>query len=153
MAKKVLMLIVVHLVAASMAWPHTMLVSRVEAGDVIVLRGNWKTRLTGIVVSGPRDPIGFRAYDFTKRRLEGKIVRVFTFTTDNTAAGIVRDAEGLPRATILFGKGVATDIAELLLAEGFARVDESMLPEDCWHYREIEAEARSRGVGVWASVQ
>ncbi len=149
MVKKLSLLIVAHIMCALPVLPNTLTVTRVEAGDVIVLGDGWKTRLTGILVPAPRDPVGYRAFDFTKRSLEGKIVKVFTFTTDNTAAGIVRDEDGLPRAKILFGKGLATDIAELLLEKGYARVDDSMLPEDCEHYRDIEAEAKNRGVGLW----
>lgn len=150
MVKKLSLFIVAFLMCALPVLPNTLTVTRVEAGDVIVLGDGWKTRVAGILVPGPKDPVGYRAFDFTKRHAEGAVVKVVTWTVDNTAAGIVRDEQGLPRATILFGLGWAHDLAERLLAEGLARVDLTMLPENCRHYLEIEAEAKGRGVGLWA---
>jgi endonuclease YncB( thermonuclease family) len=75
---------------------------------------------------------------------------MLTWTTDNTAATIVRDDAGRPFAQILFGEGLALDIAALLLEKGLARVDADHLPDFCEHYVEIERVARENGVGIWA---
>lgn len=150
MARKAMLSFVVWLIVGVPGWTNTLTVIKVEAGDLIVLGEGWRTRLTGISSPGPDHPIGYRAFDFTKRHVEGAVVKVFTWTTDNTAAGIVRDEQGLPRATILFARNWSRDLAEALLTEGLARVDQSMLPKDCEHYLAIEAEARRQGVGLWA---
>jgi len=137
------------LIVASVA-ANTLPVARVHAGDIIEFEGGWKTHLTGIIVPSPRNPMGYQAFDFTKRRLEGKVVAVFTWTTDNTAAGIVSGDDGLPFAKIMYGKGLSIDIAALLLEKGYARVDDDHLPEGYEHYREIEREAREKRLGIWA---
>lgn len=151
MAGRVVQFVVVCLILVAQGWANTLTVTRVEAGDVIVFGENWKTRLTGVKAPGPDDPIGYRAFDFTKRHIEGAVVKVFTWTKDNTAAGIVRDEHGLPRATILFGRGWQEDLAESLLSRGLARVDEATLTDDCDHYRLVQAEAKEQAVGMWAS--
>jgi endonuclease YncB( thermonuclease family) len=129
---------------------NTRVVTRVIAGDVLEIDGGWITRLTGITVPPPSDPIGWQAYDFTKRRLEGQTIAMFTWTRDNTAATIVRDENETPFAQIQFGKGFATDIAAVLLKRGLARVDAEHLPEHCAHYLEIERSARRAALGMWA---
>ncbi len=58
---------------------------------LIEIEGGWTTRFTGISVAAAQRSLGWQAYDFTKRRLEGQTVAMFTWTTDNTAATIVRD--------------------------------------------------------------
>ena len=150
MKKSVVTVTVVSLLVCVVAAANTRLIVRVHAGDLIEIEGGWTTRLTGISVPPPNDPIGWQAYDFTKRRLEGQTVAMFTWTRDNTAATIVRDEEGRPFARIQFGKGFVTDIAVLLLQRGLARVDMQHLPDDCRHYFEIEQAAREEGVEIWA---
>ena len=129
---------------------NTLTVARVHAGDIVEFEGGWKTRLTGIIVPSPRGLVGYQAFDFTKRHLEGKVVAVFTWTTDNTAAGIVHGEDGLPFAKVMYGKGLSIDIAALLLEKGYARVNDDRLPEGYEHYREIEQKARGMKVGIWA---
>jgi endonuclease YncB( thermonuclease family) len=138
------------LCAAATVSANTRVVTEVRAGDLVVIGESWETRLLGITAPGPEDPIGRQALDFTKRRLEGAVVKLFTYTTDNTAAGIVRGDDGRPFATILCGRGYSDDIAAGLLAAGLAQVDEEHLPESCSHYRAIESEARRAGRGLWA---
>ncbi len=150
MKKIVVIFTIVSLLICANVAANTRVVARVEAGDLIEIEGGWITRLTGISVPPPSDPIGWQAYDFTKRRLEGQTVAMFTWTRDNTAATIVRDDEGYPFARIQFGKGFAMDIAALLLERGLARVDADHLPAFCEHYLEIERVARENGVGIWA---
>jgi len=139
------------LIVASVA-ANTLTVARVHAGDIIEFEGGWKTHLTGIIVLSPQDPMGHQAFDFTKRRLEGKVVAVFTWTTDKTAAGIVHGDDGLPFAKVMYGKGRSIDIAALLLEKGYARVNDDRLPEGYEHYREIERLARERKLGIWANL-
>lgn len=136
--------------AGTYALANVLTVSRVHTGDLIEFEGGWTTRLTGIKAPAMGTPAGEQAFDFTRRRLEGKRVKVFTYTTDNTAAGIVKDAEGRPFAHILFGPELSTDINALLLEMGLAQIDEAYLPADLVHYREIQAEARAKKVGIWS---
>lgn len=150
MKKTAVILTAVSLLIGAPAAANTRVIVRVHAGDVIEIEGGWTTRLTGISVPPPSDPIGWKAYDFTKRRLEGQTVAMFTWTRDNTAATIVRDGEGRPFAQIQFGRGFGTDIAVLLLERGLARVDPDHLPDFCSHYLDIEREARDKKVGVWS---
>jgi endonuclease YncB( thermonuclease family) len=74
---------------------------------------------------------------------------VFTLTTDNTAAGIVRHQDGAAFAVIKYGKGLTVDLNAELLAKGFARLNGMDLPEELSHYRQLEAEARAAGRGLW----
>jgi len=136
---------------ASTAAANTLLIAEVRPGCLVEFEGGFTVHLSGISVPGPRTHVGYQAYDFTKRRLEGKRVAVFTWTTDNTAAGIVYGEDGLAFAKIEYGKGLSTDIAEELLERGLARVDPEHLPEDCEHYQEIERQARAKKLGIWAS--
>jgi hypothetical protein len=129
------------------AWANTLTVKTVHDGGTVEFEGGFTVHLKGISVPGPKTQIGWLAYDFTKRRLEGKVVAVFTWTTDNTAAGIVHGRDGLPFATIRYGKGFATDIAADLLARGLARIDLELAPGGCEHYPEIERRAKEKGSG------
>jgi endonuclease YncB( thermonuclease family) len=136
---------------------NTLVVAEVHAGDLVEIEGGFTVHLTGIVVPGRTTRIGLQAFDFTKRRLEGKRFAVFTWTTDNTAAGIVLGEDGRASAKIDYGnglsndKGASTDIAAELLEHGFARVDPDRLPAGYDHYLEIEHQARNRKVGIWAN--
>ena len=150
MKKAAAILVTAAMLICAIGAGNTRVVARVHAGDLIEIEGGWTTRLTGIRVPAPDDPVGRQAYDFTKRRLEGRTVAIFTWTTDNSADTIVHDPDGRPFATIMFGKDLATDIAVLLLEKGFARVDREHLPEHCQHYLEIERKARELGLGTWA---
>jgi endonuclease YncB( thermonuclease family) len=146
-----MLLIALISVAAGTAVANTRIIAKVHPGCLVELEGGFTVRLTGISVPGARTRIGYRAYDFAKRRLEGKRVAFFTWTRDNTAAGIVYGEDGLAFAKIEYGRGLSTDIAEELLELGLARVDPQHLPEDCQHYREIERQAKERKLGLWAS--
>jgi endonuclease YncB( thermonuclease family) len=134
---------------------NTGTVEEVLSGDVVRFGESFVARLVGITVP-PRDTaMGYRIYDFTKRELEGKLVKLFTWTTDNTAAGIVWDEEGrafvqIYYGKVYYGKGLETSFNELLLKKGYARVDMEYLPEDLEYYLELEKEAREKGLGIWA---
>ena len=137
------------LFATGLAYANTLTVAHVHAGAIIEFEGGWKTHLAGITVPDPTTGIGYKAYDFAKRQLEGKVVAVFTCTTDNTSAGIVYGEDGLPFAKIMFGKAMATDIAAILLEKGYAGVDENCPTENFDAYKEIEREARRQQAGMW----
>jgi len=134
----------------SPAAANTLVVTAVHAGDLVEFEGGFTVHLTGVVVPGRTTQIGWEAFDFTKRRLEGKRVAVFTWTTDNAAAGIVLGEDGLAYAKISYGKDLSIDIAAELLERGYARVDPGHLPEGYDHYREIERRAKEKELGIWA---
>ena len=138
-------------ILTSPAAANTLIVAEVHAGDLVKFEGGFKVHLTGIAVPGSSTQIGWKAFNFTKRRLEGKLVAVYTWTTDNTAAGIVLGDDGLAFAKIVYGNGVFTDIAAELLEHGLARVDPDRLPEGYDHYREIKSQARDQKLGIWAN--
>ena len=138
------------------ATANTLVVAEVRGGCIVEFEGGFTVHLTGIVAPGPETQVGLEAYDFTKRRLEGKRVAVFTRTTDNTAAGIVYGEDGLAFAKIVYGgrssgTGAGIDIAAQLLERGYARVDPDHLPDGYEHYLDIEQRAKERKLGLWAS--
>jgi endonuclease YncB( thermonuclease family) len=129
---------------------NTLVVAEVHGGCRVEFQGGFAVHLTGISVPGAKTRLGYEAHDFVKRRLEGQRVAVVTWTTDNTAAGIVYGADGLPLAKIRYGKGLAVDIAAELLERGLARVDWEHLPKGFEHYGEIEVRAKSQKIGLWS---
>ena len=129
---------------------HTLEVTAVERGDVLVLGGSWTTRLVGVQAPAPDERCGREALAFTRDAVEGSVVAVFTLTRDNTAATIVRDEQDMPLAEIRYGENEDVDLAAELLRRGLAHVDGAFLPEQLDHYRDLEREARRSGVGVWA---
>ena len=130
-------------------------VDDVRAGGIIVFEKNGFTaRLTGLVVPGLEHRLGLEIWDFIKREIHGQRVRVFTWTTNNTAAGIVYDEAGFPFVTIEYGaigheKGTVKNLNEILLQKGYARVDEKQLPEDRQHYHDLQKQAQASQVGIW----
>jgi endonuclease YncB( thermonuclease family) len=132
---------------------NTLIVAEVHSGCLIEFEGGFTVHLTGISVPEPESRSGREAHDCAKRRLEGRRVAVFTWTTDNTAAGIVYGADGLAFSKIMYGDGLSSDIAAELLERGLARVVSDHLPEGFEHYREIEARAKARRLGLWGNGQ
>jgi endonuclease YncB( thermonuclease family) len=129
-------------------------VTKVLGGDIVQFGDSFRARLTGIRTPLPSEPLGVEIFDFTKRQLEGQTVRLVTWTTDNTAAGIVYDEEGYARVQIFYGrlsgeKGGGVSFNEVLLKKGYARVDPKYLPDELKHYLDLEKEARAKGLGVW----
>jgi endonuclease YncB( thermonuclease family) len=143
------LLAAVVLAAAITAAANTGLVKKVLGGDLVQFGETFVTRLTGIRAPGPDEPLGREVYEFTKKELEGKTVVLMTWTTDNTAAGIVYDEEGRPMVQIFYGKGFATSFNEVMLKKGYARVDPKYLPADLKHYLDLEREAKEKGLGIW----
>lgn len=141
---------------------NTATIQEVLQADRIKIKGWEVVRLTGIVAPKTDEPCGEEALQFAKGELEGKLVKIATYTTDNTAEGIVRDAEGLCMIQINYGgethdkkdqsgsKSLSVDFNALLLEKGLARVDEKYLPDWLEHYREIEEKAKSEKLGIWS---
>jgi endonuclease YncB( thermonuclease family) len=148
--KRVLLFLAVALVSApASAGGNTGTVSEVISGDLVRF-GNFTARLTGIEAPAKDTVMGKRVFEFTKAELEGGLVKFFTWTTDNTAAGIVYDGKGRAFVQIYYGPEMKTSFNELLLSMGFARVDRSRLPDGLEHYLEIEKKARDGRLGIWA---
>ena len=129
---------------------NTGVIQKVLSGDLIQVGDSFVARFTGISTPSRNEALGYKIYDFTKRELEGQTVKIFTWTTDNTRAGIVYDEKGHPFVQIYYGKGLSVSFNEVLLKKGYARVDRKYLPEDLKHYIDLEKEAREKGLGIWA---
>lgn len=148
-----LKIVAVFLLAGCAAVPalgNTGTVEEVLSGDLVRIGESFVARLTGIKAPPRNEIMGYQIYDFTKREIEGKKIKLFTWTTDNTAAGIVRDEEDNAFVQIYYGKGMNTSFNELLLKKGYARVDREYLPDELKYYLELEKEAREKGLGIWA---
>ncbi len=135
---------------AESASANTGVVEKVIDGGTIRIGDSFVARFTGLSVPDTTTPIGRMIHDFTKLELMGRRVKLFTFTRDNTAAGIVRDENNLPFVQIYFGEGMLTSFNEVLLKKGYARVDKKYLPNDLKHFFDLEREARSKELGIWA---
>jgi len=128
---------------------NTGVVKKVLSGDLVQIGDTFVARLTGITTPPRNETLGYKICDFTKRQLEGKTVKIFTWTTDNTAEGIVYDENGYPFVEIEFLEGESLSFNEILLKKGYARVDQKYLPESLQHYLELEKEAQEKGLGIW----
>lgn len=126
-------------------------IQEVRQGDLIVIEGGWETRLTGIRCPTLSDPYGKEAYDFTRSSIEGNRVALFTLTSDNTATGIIRDEEGLPRGEIWFGENYSRELNVELLKQGLAVLDSTYLPDDkTATYSAAEYHAKKLKIGMWS---
>ena len=142
------------LAAPAAAGGNTGTVTKVMGGDLVRIGDSFVTHLTGVTAPDTNNALYREVFAFTRKELEGKLVKLFTWTTDNTAAGIVRDADGRAFIQIYYGKDFATSFNELLLEKGFARVDEGRLPEElAVRYRALEEKARERGLGIWRETE
>lgn len=124
-------------------------IDEVLSGDLVRIGDTFLARLTGIKAPGRGEPLGSEVYNFTKRELEGQTVKLFTWTTDNTAAGIVYDEDGYARVQIFTGDGMSVSFNETLLKKGYARVNPKFLPDELNHYYDLEKDARDKGLGIW----
>ncbi|MBD3169129.1 MAG: hypothetical protein GF307_06570 [candidate division Zixibacteria bacterium] len=136
------------------AGANTLTVKTVHSGDIVEFEGGFTARFTGIRAPEKSTKLGYEVYDYTKRRLEGKIVKVFTYTTNNMASGIVYDEDGYPFVQIVYGESRdsrdwSTNFNELLLKKGYARVDEKYLPAELEYFKKIEELARGEKIGIW----
>ncbi len=147
---KVIVLSLVLALLPAIIYGNTLVVKDVQAGGIIVFeKNNFTARLTGLDVPGMDHRLGLEIWDFAKRAVHGKKVKVFTWTTDSTASGIVHDDDGYPFVQIQYGKNWSHDLNEILLEKGYARVDEDYLPDFLQRYKEIEIEAQENKVGIW----
>lgn len=137
--------LVVGLAAAA----NVLVIDEVLRGDLVRIGDTFIARLTGLRAPDRKDPLGEEIYEFTKREIEGRAVKVFTWTTDNTAAGIVHDEDGHAFVQVFYGKGNAVSFNEVMLKKGYARVDPQYLPDDLKHFLDLEKEARAKGLGIW----
>ncbi len=128
---------------------NTRVIDKVLSGDLIQIGDSFVARLTGISVPPRDETLGYKIYDFTKRELEGKTVKIFTWTTDNTARGIVHDENGYAFVEIEFLQSDTLSFNEILLNRGYARVDLKYLPEHLKHYLDLEKDAWEKGLGIW----
>lgn len=166
----VTLILIASIFSISILNANILSIGKVYCGDRIEIEG-WETvRLTGIKAPGLDEPMGKEAFEFTKKELEGKLVEIYTFTTDNTAEGIVRDKEGLARVLVRYGdighekkdtsdpsyaispdyeQHQSVDFNALMLVKGLARVDEAFLPEYLDYYKDLEAIARQEKAGIW----
>jgi|GEM_PF-821660 len=124
-------------------------IKKVLSGDLVQFGDTFVARLTGIAAPSRSEVLGYEIYDFTKRELEGQTVKLFTWTRDNKASGIVYDEKGYPFVQIYYGKGASVSFNEVMLKKGYARVDPQYLPENLKHYLDLEKEARDKGLGIW----
>jgi len=154
-ARKTRLLIVATVLAATItAAANTGVVKKVLSGDIVQFGDEFIARLTGLRAPRLGEPLGREVYEFTLKELEGKLVQLATWTTDNTAAGIVYDEQNFPFVLIHYGsfsrdKGFEACFNEVLLKKGYARVDPKFLPDELKHYYELEREAREKGLGIW----
>jgi len=151
-----LLILAAVLAAAITAAANTGVVKKVLGGDIVQFGDEFIVRLTGLRAPRLGEPLGREVYEFTLKELEGKQVQLATWTTDNTAAGIVYDEEGFPFVLIRYGqfsreKGFELCFNEVLLKKGYARVDRKYLPDDLKYYLDLEREAREKGLGIWKS--
>jgi endonuclease YncB( thermonuclease family) len=133
---------------------NTLIVQDVLSGGIIVFeRNGFTARLTGLDVPDLDHKLGMEIWDFTKREVHGKRVKVFTWTTNNLASGIVHDEEGYPFVVIQYGRDGSKDLNEMLLRKGYARVDHNHLPDHLVHYLDIEKQAQEQKIGIWKTDQ
>lgn len=83
--KRPISVILLMLALPIFALSNTGVVKKVLSGDLVQIGDTFVARLTGIKAPLRDEIIGYKIYDFTKRELEGKKVKIFTWTTDNTA--------------------------------------------------------------------
>ncbi len=144
-----LLIVAAMLAVVTYAAGNIGVVRKVHSGDLVQFGDSFIARLTGLNAPPRNESLGFKIYDFAKRELEGQTVVLVTWTTDNTAAGIVHDDAGYPFVQIFYGKGASVSFNEVMLKKGYARVDPKYLPDDLKHYLDLEQEAREKGLGIW----
>lgn len=147
--RRKLLLLAALLAVGVSAGANVVTVKKVLGADLVQIGDAFVARLTGIKAPERDEPLGQEVYEFTKRELEGKTVKLFTWTTDNTAAGIVYDDQGRAFVQVFYGKDRTVSFNETLLKKGYARIDAEFLPDELQHYHALEKEAREKGLGIW----
>ncbi len=148
--KKNLILVILFLFSFPISsFSNTGVVKKVISGDLVQIGDTFVARLTGIKAPPRDETLGYKIYDFTKRELEGKTEKFSTWTTDNTAKGIVHDENGNPFVEIEHRQGLSMIFNEVLLKKGYAQVEKKYLPKNLKYYLDLEKEAREKGLGIW----
>jgi endonuclease YncB( thermonuclease family) len=150
--RRLFILLIAFIITASITGTitaNTLVIEKVHSGDIVEFRGGFTARLTGIRSPGLEDSLGQIVYQYTKNQLAGKLVTVFTYTLDNSAAGIVKDDDGYPFVQIEYGDKERVEFNIILLQKGYARIDEKYLPPFLEHYKKLEEEARVNKLGIW----
>jgi endonuclease YncB( thermonuclease family) len=125
-------------------------IAKVHAGNLVELEGGWQSWLVGITTPALDTPAGQKALEFTRSQVLGKRVTFSTWTTDNTAAGIVKDESGIAYCTVEFGTP-RVDIGAMLIEKGLATVDKEHLPDYAMHYVGLQKKAMAEQVGIWSA--
>ena len=137
---------------------NTRTVAKVHSGDLIEIKGGFTIHLLGITVPDKSTKMGYKVYDFVKRLIEGRVVKLFTYTTNNQASGVVYDKDGYAYGQIVYGEGPVSrdwsvNLNELLLKKGYARVNHDMLPDEVKHFVDLEKNARKKKIGIWKNIE
>ena len=156
--KRVVTLSILICLLQASAEANTRTIKTVHNTNLIELEGGFTARLTGITVADKQTETGYQAYDFMKRAVEGKVVVISTYTTNNMASGIVHGEDGYPFFEIIYGNGVRskgwdTNLNAQLLEKGWARVNEKYLPKYLEYFRDLEKEAKAQQLGIWKNEQ
>ncbi|MCB2212323.1 thermonuclease family protein [bacterium] len=125
---------------------------KVHRGDIVELEGGWKARIVGVRAADLDDPYGQKAFQYAQKALEGQRVAFFSWTKDNTAAGIVYGEDGLPFATVEYGPK-RKDFGAELVSMGLAEVDTEHMPEYVEHYADLQKKAMAKQNGMWRDVK
>ncbi|MCB2201053.1 thermonuclease family protein [bacterium] len=133
---------------------NTVTIAKVHEGCLVEVEGGFMLRLTGIKVPCADEPHGEEAYTYLKDALEGKRVKLFTWTRDTTAAGIVRDKDGHAFGEIWYGPEFEYQINAEMLKLGLGIIDPIYMPDDkADEYKSCEDEARANHQGIWATIE
>ena len=147
-------ILLVLLLVPSPAEANTVDVVKVHSGDLIEVGDGFMLRLVGLKAPSLDDPNGQKAYTYLKDAIEGRKVKLFTWTTDNTAAGIVHDDDGNAFGEIWYGENYSIELNAEMLKLGLVITDPIHMPENkADHYLKCEETARKNHQGLWAEVK
>jgi micrococcal nuclease len=122
-------------------------VTRVIDGDTMVVEGVGSVRLIGVDTPetvDPRKPVqyfGAEATAFTRRRAEGKIVRLEFEGASKDAYNRILAYVYLPDGTLLNGEIIRQGFGHAYTTYPFGKMDE---------FRRLQREAAESGKGLWA---
>ena len=142
--------VVVALTTLTSSAQELVRVTRVVDGDTIILESGERVRLLG--VNAPQHSktktqfFGKEATDFTKRMVEGKLVRV----EENQLAN--RQDKSRTLAYVFLADGTFLNAEIIRHGYGFAVPTTPPLKYD-YEFRRLEQEARQQRRGLWAEVR
>lgn len=136
-----------------LAGGNTVTITNVESGNLIYA-SDFRLHLVGIKAPELGEPNGQEAYTYLKAALEGQKVKLFTWTTDNTSGGIVRDEHGIAYGEIWYGPDYSLEINAEMLKLGLAIIDPIHMPDNkAEEYKACEDAAKKNHQGIWAEVK